>query len=236
VADVRKELGDGDKARLDRYLTHVREIERRIQAIEARNTSGEERALPDAPAGVPDSFQEHMRLMFDLQVLALETDMTRIISFKTGRDAQNRVFPESGVNLPFHPTSHHGDREERIMDFNKINKFRVGQLPYLLDRLKASQDGDSNLLEKTLVVWGSPMADPNVHNHRRCPLVLLGHGNGMLKGNLHIKTGRCDADGERVPHARARARHGRHQVVWRQHRRAVGHAERAGDRCPLGEA
>ena len=95
---------------------------------------------------------------------------------------------ESGVNLPFHPTSHHGDREERIMDFNKINKFRVGQLPYLLDRLKASQDGDSNLLEKTLVVWGSPMADPNVHNHRRCPLLLLGHGNGMLKGNLHIKT------------------------------------------------
>ena len=80
--------------------------------------------------------------MFDLQVLALETDMTRIISFKTGRDAQNRVFPESGVNLPFHPTSHHGDREERILDFNKINKFRVGQLPYLLDRLKASQEGD----------------------------------------------------------------------------------------------
>jgi len=188
VADVRKELGVGDKNRLDRYLTHVREIERRIQAIEARNTSGEERALPDAPPGVPDSFQEHMRLMFDLQVLALETDMTRIISFKTGRDAQNRVFPESGVNLPFHPTSHHGDREERIMDFNKINKFRVGQLPYLLDRLKASQEGDSNLLEKTVVVWGSPMADPNVHNHRRCPLILFGHGNGMLKGNLHIKT------------------------------------------------
>jgi hypothetical protein len=187
VADVRKELGVSDTHRLDRYLTHVREIERRIQAIEARNTSGEERALPDAPAGVPDSFQEHMRLMFDLQVLALETDMTRIISFKTGRDAQNRVFPESGVNLPFHPTSHHGDREERIMDFNRINKFRVGQLPYLLDRLKASQDGDSNLLDKTLIVWGSPMADPNVHNHRRCPLILLGHGNGLLKGNLHIK-------------------------------------------------
>ena len=130
---------------------------------------------------------EHMKLMFDLQVLALETDMTRIISFKTGRDAQNRSFPESGVNLPFHPTSHHGDREDKIMDFNKINKFRVGQLSYLLDRLKSTQDGDSNLLEKTLIVWGSPMADPNVHNHRRCPLILLGHGNGMLKGNMHIK-------------------------------------------------
>jgi hypothetical protein len=187
VADVRKELGVGDKARLDRYLTHVREIERRIEAIEARNTSGEQRALPDAPAGVPDSFAEHMKLMFDLQVLALETDMTRIISFKTGRDAQNRVFPESGINLPFHPSSHHGDREERIMDFNGINKFRVGQLPYLLDRLKAVQEGDGTMLDKTLVVWGSPMADPNVHNHRRCPLILFGGANGALKGNLHIK-------------------------------------------------
>jgi hypothetical protein len=187
VADVRRELGVGDKARLDRYLTHVREIERRIEAIEARNNSGEQRALPDAPAGVPDSFAEHMKLMFDLQVLALETDMTRIISFKTGRDAQNRVFPESGINLPFHPTSHHGDREERIMDFNRINKFRVGQLPYLLDRLKAVQEGDGTMLDKTLVVWGSPMADPNVHNHRRCPLILFGGANGALKGNLHIK-------------------------------------------------
>src|SRR5215213_990058 len=187
VASVRKDLGNGDRTRLDRYLNYVREIERRIEAIEARNGSGGERALPDAPAGVPDSFSEHMRLMFDLQVLALQTDMTRIITFKTGRDSQNRSFPESGVNLPFHPTSHHGDREDRIMDFNKINKFRVGQVAYLLDRLKASQEGDSNLLEKTLVVWGSPMADPNVHNHRRCPLVLFGHANGMLKGNLHIK-------------------------------------------------
>ena len=187
VADVRRELGVSDKARLDRYLTHVREIERRIEAIESRNTSGEQRALPDAPAGVPDSFAEHMKLMFDLQVLALETDMTRIISFKTGRDAQNRVFPESGINLPFHPTSHHGDREERIMDFNGINKFRVGQLPYLLDRLKAVQEGDGTMLDKTLVVWGSPMADPNVHNHRRCPLILFGGANGALKGNLHIK-------------------------------------------------
>ena len=106
----------------------MREIERRIQAIEARNTSGEERALPDAPAGVPDSFSEHMRLMFDLQVLALETDMTRIISFKTGRDSQNRVFPESGSLQPFHPASHHGDREERILEFNKINKYRVSQV------------------------------------------------------------------------------------------------------------
>ena len=187
VATVRKELGTGDKTRLDRYLNNVREIERRIQAIEARNTSGEHRELPEAPAGVPDSFSEHMKLMFDLQVLALETDMTRIISFKTGRDSQNRVFPESGSLQPFHPASHHGDREDRILEFNKICKYRISQVTYLLDKLKESMDGDQSLLEKSMIVWGSPMADPNVHNHRRCPLIVLGHANGALKGNLHIK-------------------------------------------------
>jgi hypothetical protein len=184
---VRKELGTSDRTRLDRYLTYVREIERRIESIEARNTSGEERALPDAPAGVPDSFSEHMRLMFDLQVLAFQTDMTRIITFKTGRDSQNRVFPESGSLQPFHPASHHGDREDRVLEFNKICKYRVSQVTYLIDRLKESMEGDQSLLDKTMVVWGSPMADPNVHNHRRCPLFLLGHANGALKGNLHIK-------------------------------------------------
>ncbi len=197
VATVQKELGTTDRARLDRYLTYVREIERRIQAIEARNTSGEERALPDAPAGVPDSFSEHMRLLFDLQVLAFQADMTRIITFKIGRDAQNRVFPESGSLQPFHPSSHHGDREERIMEFNKICKYRVQQVTYLIDRLKEATEGDKHLLDKTLVVWGSPMADANVHNHRRCPMFLLGHANGGLKGNLHIKA----ADGTPMANA-----------------------------------
>ena len=187
VSDVRSELGTTDRVRLDKYLDNVREIERRIQAIEARNTSGEARELPGAPAGVPDSFTDHMRLMFDLQVLALETDMTRIITFKTGRDSQNRVFPECESNQPFHPASHHGNREDRILEFNKICKFRVAQLPYFLDKLKSSMEGDQNLLEKTVVMWGSPMADANVHNHRRCPLVLLGHGNGILEGNVHLK-------------------------------------------------
>jgi Protein of unknown function (DUF1552) len=187
VERVRRQLGSSDRARLDRYLDNVREVERRIQAVEAQNRSGEQRELPEAPAGVPDSFTEHMKLMFDIQVLALQTDMTRIISFKTGRDAQNRVFPECESKQPFHPSSHHGNREERIMEFNKICKFRVGQLPYFLEKMKQAMDGDASLLDKTLIVWGSPMADPNIHNHRRCPLVLLGKGNGILKGGLHLK-------------------------------------------------
>ena len=123
--------------------------------------------------------------------------MTRIISFKTGRDSQNRVFPESGSDQPFHPASHHGNREERIMEFNKICKFRVSMLPYFLEKLKTTMDGDLSLLVSSVVMWGSPMADPNVHNHRRCPLILLGKGNGMLSGNQHIRA----ADGTPMANA-----------------------------------
>ncbi|HYM22370.1 MAG TPA: DUF1552 domain-containing protein [Vicinamibacterales bacterium] len=187
VERVSKQLGPEDRQRLERYLDNVRELERRIQAVEARNTSGEQRALPEAPAGVPDSFSEHMKLMFDIQVLALQTDMTRIMSFKTGRDAQNRVFQECESKQPFHPASHHGNRQERILEFNKINKFRVGQMAYFLEKMKTTMDGDKSLLDKSLVIWGSPMADPNIHNHRRCPLVLFGKANGALQGNVHLK-------------------------------------------------
>ena len=187
VERVRRQVGSGDRVRLDRYMDNVREIERRIEGVEAHNKSGEQRAMPEAPAGVPDSFSEHMKLLFDLQVLALQADMTRVISFKTGRDAQNRVSPESGSSQPFHPASHHGNREDRVMEFNKITKYRVGQLAYFLDKMKNTSDGDASLLDKTLIIWGSPMADPNIHNHRRCPLMLLGHANGMLKGNMHLK-------------------------------------------------
>jgi uncharacterized protein DUF1552 len=187
AASVRKTLGPADRMRLDRYLDNVDEVERRIKMVEAQNTSGEARELPDAPAGVPDSFSEHMRLLFDLQVLSLQTDMTRVIAFKTGRDAQNRVFPESGSSQPFHPASHHSNSEARIMEFNKICKYRVSQMAYFLEKMKTTMDGDKSLLDKTMIVWGSPMADPNVHNHRRCPLVLMGHADGQLKGGLHLK-------------------------------------------------
>jgi hypothetical protein len=187
VAHLKNQLGAADRLRMDQYLDNIREIERRIQMVEARNGSGEARELPEAPAGVPDSFSEHMKLLFDLQVLALESDMTRVISFKTGRDAQNRVFPESGSDKPYHPQSHHGNRPEAILEFNKISRYRIAQIPYLLEKLKNTPDGDSNLLEKSAIIWGSPMSDANIHNHRRCPLVLLGHANGQLEGGVHLK-------------------------------------------------
>ncbi len=187
VGDMRRQLGAMDRERLDRYLDSVREIERRIERVEARNTSGEPRELPEAPAGVPDSFSEHMKLMFDLQVLAFETDMTRVVSFKTGRDASNRTFPESGSERGFHPASHHGGREEGILEFNKICRYRTAQLAYFLQRLQETADGEANLLDRTMIVWGSPMGDANLHNHRRCPLVVLGGAGGKLEGGRHLK-------------------------------------------------
>ncbi|HAT37309.1 MAG TPA: hypothetical protein DCS75_02365 [Gemmatimonadetes bacterium] len=187
IAHLKRALGPNDTHRLERYLDNVREIERRIQAVEAQNSTGEERDLPGAPAGVPDSFDEHMRLMFDLQALAFASDMTRVFSFKTSRDASGRVYPESGTDSPFHPASHHGGNEEAILDFAVINKYHVGMLPYFLERLQSLDEGGTDLLEKTMIVFGSPMADGNLHNHRRCPLIILGGGNGQLEGNLHLK-------------------------------------------------
>jgi len=187
VARLRVSLGASDRAALDEYLTHIREIERRIELVEARNNSGEERELPEAPSGVPDSFEEHMQLMFDLQVLALQADLTRVITFKTGFDQSNRTFPMSGVNRSFHGVSHHGNAPADIMDFNTINRHRLAQVGHLLGKLKETMDGEVSLLDKTAIVWGSPMGDPNLHNHRRCPLLLMGKANGALEGNLHLR-------------------------------------------------
>ncbi|MDH3272503.1 MAG: DUF1552 domain-containing protein [Gemmatimonadota bacterium] len=187
VAQLQRDLGPNDRERLDRYLQNVRELERRIQMVEAQNSTGEERELPEAPAGVPDSFEEHVQLMFDLQALAFASDTTRVFSFKMGRDSSARVFPESGTDKPFHPASHHGGREEAILDFYKINKYHVGTLPYFFEKLASIQEGDSHLLDKTMILYGSPMGDPNLHNHRRAPLFVAGGRDVGLEGNLHLK-------------------------------------------------
>jgi hypothetical protein len=187
VGRLRRSLGPVDRVALDDYLAYIREIERRIQLVEQRNLSGEEREMPDAPSGIPDSFEEHMQLMFDLQVLALQTDMTRVITFKTGFDQSNRTFPGSGTTKSIHGASHHGNVPVDIMDFHRINTYRTAQLAYFLRRMQETMDGDAPLLDKTAIVWGSPMGDPNLHNHRRCPLLLLGKANGALEGGLHLR-------------------------------------------------
>jgi hypothetical protein len=184
---LRNTLGASDRARLADYLEDIREIERRIQRVEAQNSTGEPRELPGAPVGVPDSFEEHIKLMFDLQAVAFASDITRVFAFKLGRDASNRVYADSGVTTGFHSASHHGEREERVTAFARINRYHISMLPYFFDRLRRMPDGDGNLLDNTLVLYGSPMGNSNVHNHKRCPLLLAGHAGGRLKGGLHIK-------------------------------------------------
>ena len=137
MADMNKDLGASDRRRVDRYLESVREIERRIQKVEAQNNSGKVRELPDAPPGVPDSYSEHMKLMFDVQVLAFQTDITRVVSFKTGRDASNRTLPESGSDQAFHPSSHHRDNKKRIMEVQQdlpVSVQPAGLLPETIGR------------------------------------------------------------------------------------------------------
>ncbi len=187
MSGLRRDLGAADRERLDRYTTNIRELEERIQRIEAQNTSGEERQIPEAPVGVPDDFAEHVKLMFDLQVLAFMSDTTRVFSFKIGRDASPRVYPESGSDTPFHAASHHGGREERVRDFAKINEYHVSMIPYFLERLQSVTEGDGTLLDKTMVMYGSAMADSNLHNHIRCPLFLVGGANGLIEGERHIR-------------------------------------------------
>ncbi len=186
VARLRAVLPPEDRVRVEHYLDDVRELERRIQRTEARNTSGLERELPEAPVGVPDSYTEHVQMMFDLQALAFQTDMTRVFSLKMSRDVSSRVFPESGCEGGFHPQSH-ASGNEGVLGFYQINRYHVGLLPYLLEKLENSVDGDGTLLDNTMIVYGSPMGDGNLHNHRRVPFIVLGGQAMGLEGGLHVK-------------------------------------------------
>jgi len=195
AARLRADLGAADKRRLNDYLEEVRGVERRIQAIERHNAAAPSRELASAPLGVPDSWEDHVKLMFDLQVLAFAAEITRVSTFKMSRDTSLRIFPGSGVTTPFHTLSHHSEKPELIAEFAKLNRYHVGVVSYFLRRLKETPDGDGNLLDSSLVLYGSPMGDSNTHNHRSLPLLLAGHAGGQLKGNLHRT---CDPG---TPHA-----------------------------------
>jgi hypothetical protein len=187
VASVKAKVTASDRSRIDDYLQTIREIERRIQLIEERNRSGEVRDLAAAPVGVPDAFEEHVKLMFDLQAVAFAGDITRVATMKMSRDVSGRAFPQSGVTAGFHGASHHGENEQRVSQFGQINQYHVSVVTNLLDKLKKTQDGDGTLLDNSLVVYGSPMGNGNLHNHKRVPMFLAGHAGGPLKGGLHVK-------------------------------------------------
>ncbi len=184
---LERRLGAADRVRLGDYLDNVREIERRLQAVERRNDSGEPRELPMAPRGVPDSFADHVKLMFDLQMLAFRSDITRVFSFKLGRDGSNRVYKESGSTGAFHIVSHHAENPERVRELAKINEYHVSMLPYLLKQLKETADGDGTMLDNSVVIYGSPMGNPNQHNHKRVPFLVAGHAGGAITGGVHLK-------------------------------------------------
>ena len=185
VSGVKKNLPATDRSRLDQYLTDVREIERRIQKA-GEQLSGDIK-LPPAPIGIPADFEDHIKLLFDLQVLAWQADVTRVATLLLAKELSGAVFTKSGVRDAFHTLSHHSNQKENMDRFAIINRYHVTILAYLLDKLKNTPDGDGNLLDHSIVLYGSAMGDGNQHNHDPLPVVLVGGANGKLKGGRHIR-------------------------------------------------
>ena len=186
VARLQGKLGPEDRNKVSQYLDTIREVERRIQRAEAQTADN---VLPDLdrPLGVPASYAEHARLMFDLQVLAMQGDVTRVITFQLAREASTRTYPEAGVTDPHHPTSHHGNNPDKIAKIAKINQFHVSLFAYFLKKLKSTREGNGTLLDHSLYLYGSGMGNPNVHDHVNLPILVAGGGAGKLKGGRHIK-------------------------------------------------
>jgi hypothetical protein len=186
IAKLQKRLGPADRARVDNYLTSVREVERRIQKAEQQTT---DTALPDLerPAGVPVDYGDHAKLMFDLQTLALQGDVTRVITFQLARETSTRTYPQIGVPDPHHPLSHHSNDPVKVAKLAKINQYHVSLFAYYLDKLKSTPDGEGSLLDHSLVMLGSGMGNPDVHDHIDLPIAVAGGAAGRMKGARHIK-------------------------------------------------
>jgi hypothetical protein len=183
---LERSLGPADRSKVSHYLDAVREVERRIQKAEAE---AGERPMPDLerPIGVPASYGDHARLMFDLQVLAFQGDVTRVIAFQLARETSNRTYPEVGVPDPHHPLSHHGNDPEKIERMSRVNRFHVSLFAEYLRRLAATPDGDGSLLDHSAILYGSGMGNPNVHDHINLPILVAGTAAGGLKAGGHFR-------------------------------------------------
>ena len=183
---LQTQLGPSDRNKIDEYLTTVREIERRIKQAEA---NAADNPLPDLdrPVGVPASYAQHARLMFDLQVLALQGDITRVITFQLARETSNRTYTEIGVSEPHHPLTHHGNNPEKIAKVAKINQFHVSLFAEFLEKLSKTPEGTGSLLDHSLYLYGSGMGNPNVHDHTNLPILVAGGAAGNMRGGRHIK-------------------------------------------------
>ena len=185
AALLQRKLPVADRSRLDQYLSDVREIERRVQ--KAGEQMSDDLAVPTAPTGVPNEVEEHIRLMFDLQVLAWQAEITRVSTLLLAKELSNAVYPKSGVRDAFHVLSHHSNVQENKDRFAVLNRYHVTLLAYFLEKLRATPDGEGSLLDHSLVLYGSGMSDGNQHNHTDLPIILAGGASGRLKGGRHIR-------------------------------------------------
>ena len=186
MARLQGTLGSGDRTRVDEYLSTVREVERRIQLAEKQTASS---PLPDLtrPTSVPPEWEDHVKLMFDLQVLALQADLTRVITFQMAREASTRTYPQIGVPEPHHPISHHVNDPEKLAKLAKINAYHVSLFAYMVDRLQSTEDGDGSLLDHSTYMLGSGMGNPDVHDHRNLPIIVARGGGDKKWGGRHVK-------------------------------------------------
>ena len=185
AALLQRKLPVADRSRLDQYLSDVREIERRVQKAGAQMS--DDLAVPTAPTGVPNDVEEHVRLMFDLQVLAWQAEITRVSTLLLAKELSNAVYPKSGVRDAFHVLSHHSNVQENKDRFAVLNRYHVTLFAYFLEKLRATPDGEGSLLDHSLVLYGSGMSDGNQHNHTDLPIILAGGAAGRLKGGRHIR-------------------------------------------------
>jgi hypothetical protein len=180
-----RRLPANDSARLDRYLTDLREVERRI-ALAAQHVSADV-AIPAAPSGIPDDFETHIKLMFDLQVLAWQTDITRVSTLMFAKEVSNAIFPASGISEPFHNLSHHSDIPANIAKLAQLQQYHVRTFCYLLKKLYDTPDGEGSLLDHSLLLYGSGMSNSNQHDHKPLPILVAGGAGGKLAGGRHIR-------------------------------------------------
>jgi len=185
LSRLQRSLGSGDKRKIEEYLEAVRDIERRIALAEQQNLT---LTLPhmDRPSSIPDDYVQYTKLMIDMQVVAWQTDMTRVASFMLGRDGSNRAYREIGISDGHHSISHHQNDPERVEKLMKIDELHVAMFAYLLEKMKTTRDGEGTLLDHSLVLFGSSLSESNIHTHDDLPIVLAGTANGQLKGNRHL--------------------------------------------------
>ena len=186
VAELQRGLGANDRSRVTEYLEAIREIEQRINRVEAERSEAE-LILPNPPVGAPDLFEDHLKLMYDLHVLAYQADATRVTTFLTSREASGRSFPNIGIVDGHHQVSHHGNNPELLEKQAKIDTYHVSLMAYYLERLRSTPDGDGSLLDHSLILFGSCISNSNMHSYRNLPTVLFGGATAQLKGDRHLK-------------------------------------------------